>query len=238
VILTYHSLDESGRLFSTPPSVFRRQVRALLDSRLQPAPLDQATSVPGALCLTFDDGFRSFRKYALPVLLEWRVPATLFVVSGYCGRTKGWQSSQAASEGDHLLDWSELREIADAGVVIGAHTVNHPNLTRLSDQQARQEMRDSRDQIEDRIGRPVTSLAYPYGHADARIRRLASGEFQLACGTELALVNGGSDPFLLPRIFEFYLRSPFWLRRLRRPEGRAYVSLRRRMAAARDTLTP
>lgn len=232
-ILTYHALDDSGRLFSTPPAVFRRQIAALIESGLRPVPLDAVWETAGSFSLTFDDGLRSFRELALPLLLEHRLPATLFVVSGFCGRARGWRSSPAPDSADVLLDWEELRDIAAAGIAIGAHTVSHPSLTGLSDDRALQEMRDSRREIEDRIGKPVTGFAYPYGHTDERIRQLAAGEFLLACGTELAMLDPDSDRFNLPRIFEFYLRSPFWLRRLGTLEGRAYVALRRLIAQLR-----
>lgn len=233
-ILTYHSLDDSGRLFSTPPAVFRSQMAALIESGLRPAPLAAVRETAGSFSLTFDDGLRSFRELALPLLLEHRLPATVFVVSGFCGRARGWRSSRAPDGEDVLLDWEELREIAAAGVAIGAHTVSHPSLTGLSDESALQEMRDSRREIEDRIGKPVTGFAYPYGHSDERIRKLAAREFRLACGTELAMLNGDSDRFDLPRIFEYYLRSPFWLQRLGAFEGRAYVALRRKIARHAD----
>ena len=206
----------------------------MAESGLQAVPLDVVKGMPGSVSLTFDDGYCNFRDHALPLLVRHRLPATLFVVSGYCGRTRGWRSQAQPAYEQPLLSWEELREIADAGVTIGAHTVHHYNLISLPEEQVVREMHDCRIEIEDRIGRPVNAVAYPYGFSNARIRQLAEQEFQIACGTRLALVNENSDSFDLPRIFDFYLRSPFWLGRLNRPDGRAYIAIRKWVSAGRD----
>jgi len=235
-ILVYHSLDTSGLVFSTDPGVFRAQIEAIAGSGLRTVPLEMIRRVPGAVALTFDDGYANFLDHALPLLVDHRLPATLFVVSGYCGRRRGWLSQSPPGTGQPLLSWNAIRQIAEAGITIGAHTVNHPDLLSLSDEQAIREMRDCRHEIEDRIGRPANALAYPYGRSNERIRRLAREEFQLACGTRLALVNDSSDPHDMPRIFDFYVKSPFWLRKLNRADGRAYIAARGWVAKGRDLL--
>jgi peptidoglycan/xylan/chitin deacetylase (PgdA/CDA1 family) len=76
----------------------------------------------------------------------------------------------AAYPGDMgTMDWEQLRALADRGVEIGSHTVSHPHLTRLSDQELDRELRDSRDHLEDELGRPCRYLAYPYGEDDRRV---------------------------------------------------------------------
>ena len=231
-ILTWHSLDRTGRLYSTPPDVFRMQVEALLEGGLRFVSLDQVTTADGSVALTFDDGHCNFLDTALPILLEYKIPSTLFVVSGRCGGDKNWPSCQPFStKDDELLSWDQLRQAASAGVAIGAHSVHHPNLVTLSESDAARELRDSRLEIEDRLGRPVPWFAYPYGHSNPRLRALAAREFKLACGVDLSLARKDSDPFDLPRIFEFYLRHPFWLRHLTAPLGRTYLAARRLKSA-------
>jgi len=79
----------------------------------------------------------------------------------------------AAAHPDELatLTWDGLRSLAERGVEIGSHTRTHPNLRTLSDDELRDELRTSREEIEDELGRPCTSLAYPYGQFDERVRR-------------------------------------------------------------------
>ena len=220
-ILLYHSLDQTGSLFSIDPALFRRHVEAIVQSGITVAPLAQVRETPGALALTFDDGHRNFLDRALPLLVEFRMPATMFVVSGYCGHKPD------------ALTWREVREIAAAGIDIGAHSVTHRDLTTLSAAEVQVEMRGSQAHIEDQLGRPVRAFAYPYGRSNTHVRRHASEIFDLACGVRLAQAGRDADPFDLPRVFDFYVRNPRRLKRLASLEGRVYLELRRTASALR-----
>src|SRR6202043_11676 len=91
-ILTYHSLDDSGSVISVPPALFRRQMDFLAASGIPVVPLNEVMKRPGSVAITFDDGFRNFADHAVPVLERHRLPATVFVVSRYCGLTNDWPS--------------------------------------------------------------------------------------------------------------------------------------------------
>src|SRR5665213_104223 len=66
-----------------------------------------------------------------------------------------------------FLDWDEARRMVDAGMTIGAHTRTHPVLSRLTPDDQRSELQTSKAEIEARLGRPVTTLAYPIGGPEA-----------------------------------------------------------------------
>ena len=74
-ILTYHSLDDSGSVISTPPSRFQRQMEFLAASGIPVAPLDQVLACPGSVAITFDDGFRNLLDHAVPFPLAVARPA-------------------------------------------------------------------------------------------------------------------------------------------------------------------
>ena len=95
------------------------------------------------------------------------------------------------------MGWDELRERADRGVAIGSHAVSHPHLTTLAADELRRELRESKEEIEDRLGRPCDDLAYPYGEYDGRVRAEAR-----AAGYERAYALRGSraDAFAAPRL--------------------------------------
>lgn len=59
--------------------------------------------------------------------------------------------------------WQEVREMADDGVQIGAHTLNHPILSRLSRDEAKQEIAGSKKELESSLQRPVDWFCYPQG---------------------------------------------------------------------------
>jgi peptidoglycan/xylan/chitin deacetylase (PgdA/CDA1 family) len=64
---------------------------------------------------------------------------------------------------DRMVTWDQVREMRRAGACIGAHTVTHPVLSRISLDDAVREIRDSRDRVSQELAEPVTSFAYPYG---------------------------------------------------------------------------
>ena len=67
------------------------------------------------------------------------------------------------------MSWSQIRELDAAGVEIGSHSLSHPRLTGLDDKALQTELTDSRLALEDKLGKPVTSFAYPYGEFDRRV---------------------------------------------------------------------
>jgi len=235
-IITYHSLDDSGSSISISSALFRAHLDALISSSLKVVPLAGVLDNPGCIAITFDDGYRNFLKVAAPLLNEYRIPATVFVVSGYCGRYNEWRSGVKNLPRLEMLSWAEVREISQAGFAIGAHTVNHPNLTTLPAADVARELRGCRSDIEDRIGLPVDTLAYPYGATSAAVCEMAKQEFRLACGVRPQFVGPASDPFDLPRIDAGYLRKLYWLSNLNTGLGSAYVAAQRRVAAVRALL--
>jgi peptidoglycan/xylan/chitin deacetylase (PgdA/CDA1 family) len=101
--------------------------------------------------------------------------------------------------------WSELREMADSGLVeIGSHTVTHPILSSLTDQESWGELSTSRAQIEEGIGREVRAFCFPNGTAAdyrrSQIEQARRAGYSNAVVTRFGLVRPGTDPYELPRI--------------------------------------
>ena len=113
---------------------------------------------PRDLAVTFDDGLKSVRN-ALPVLTAYRIPYTLFVVSG-------WADGEASWHPELLMDWRDIEEQIAAGAAVGSHSVTHPDFSRLDDDEAEEELRRSRETIESRIGVSPTTFAIPLGQSN------------------------------------------------------------------------
>ena len=173
-ILTYHSLDDSGSVISTRPETFRAQMELLKREGAPVVAAGEIASRPGSVALTFDDGFQNFYTHAFPVLREFGFPATVFIVSGYCGGRNNWPTQSAGVPVLDLMGWSEIREVSRYGVSLGAHTVTHPHLGSLPTAEAERELRQSRAEIQDRTGVRVTEFAYPYGDWNPALRGLAA----------------------------------------------------------------
>ncbi|MBN9660095.1 MAG: polysaccharide deacetylase family protein [Acidobacteria bacterium] len=229
-ILTYHSLDESGSVISVTPQLFRRQMAMLNASGRKVVPLELITATPNAAAITFDDGYVNFFDHALPVLDDFGFPSTVFVVSRLCGRQSAWAGS---GPGRPLMDWGQLRQLWSRRVSVGAHTATHADLRNLAPGAVAGELDECRCEIEQRTGRKVRTFAYPYGAADAQVRRIAAERFDWCCGVELDFVGPAADPALLPRLDMFYFDSPSRFARLVEGNAQQYVALRRALRRIR-----
>ena len=209
-----------------PPETFRHHMGFLAEAGVPVVPLAQALTQPGSVAITFDDGFANLIDHAIPVLAEHNFPAAIFLVTKYCAGENNWpgQSYDKASILP-LMSWEQAAALPPA-ITLGAHTVNHPDLTRLDPAECERELRDSRDQIEQRLGRPARWLAYPYGASSVQVQQIAGRHFDLAVGTTLRFLPAHPNAMDLPRIDTFYLRDSFPIERLFTPVGSAYIGLR------------
>ena len=182
-ILLYHWFDDGSGVptaspeFGIAPADFRRQMEWLVESGLRVVPLaDIVQALHGgrdlprhAVAITFDDAYDDFREHALGVLVDLGLPATMFAVSGSIGQTNAWDAVRG-EPARPLLDWAGLRELADAGIEIGSHSVTHPDLRTLPNDALAVELTASRELLEDGLGRPVPHFAYPHGLHDDRVK--------------------------------------------------------------------
>ena len=80
-----------------------------------------------------------------------------------------------------VLNWDELRELQQEGAAFAAHTRTHPALPQVSVEQARAEIRGSREDLKRELGRTLPVFAYPFGAHDERVAAIAGEEgFELA----------------------------------------------------------
>ena len=236
LILTYHSLDASGSPISLPPETFAQHMQWLASAQIPVVPLTAITESRGAVAITFDDGFHNFREHAFPILHELLFPATVFIVTGYCGKTNRWPAQPASIPSLDLLSWTEIGELARHGVDFGGHSVNHPDLTRIERGAASAEIRECRTQLEDHLGRAIESFAWPYGSSNHDLRMEVAEKFILGCGTDLRFLERNYERANLPRIDAYYVARAFWFKNQRSRWGKAYLSLRRILRQGRSFL--
>ena len=204
-IIGWHRVDGDTEGLSTGVDDFRRHLDELDAWGATVLPLDAAVAklVDGtlpdrAVVLTFDDGYASVVETAWPILRERGLPTTLFVVSGYLSGDLRFAWDRDEPEGDRLrlARPDELVAAAAEGLDIGSHTVTHPWLPRLGPDQLAHELLDSRCALEELLGRPVTSLAYPTGGWNPAVRTAAA-----RAGYELAItVDRGLNTVRTPHL--------------------------------------
>lgn len=242
-ILTYHSLDDSGSVVSVSPRRFADQMAALNGLGYRGIALREALAQreengdwpERCVALTFDDGYDSVRKHALPVLCEHGFSATLYVVSGHVGGTNDWSTTPPKLGIHPLMTWDRMRECAAAGLEIGAHTMTHRDLKTLTPEQIDQELTGCRRDIEARLEQPCDSFAYPYGRVSPAAHAAAAGMFRCSCTTVLKRA-ANEDAHLLPRLDMYYFRTQTQLERLVTGRLDRYLTLRRWGRAARGSL--
>ena len=177
LFLCYHSVTAVGPSpLSIAPDLFEAQL-ALLRRRgyrtgglgeLRLLAAGQRLPAPQVF-LTFDDGYRDSATEAFPLLLEYGFKGWFFVIPPLLedGGALAWPEVVGERrEYPHTmrsLTWSMAKEMADAGMEFGSHTLTHPHLPELADERLTQELLDSRQKIIDELGRCDT-LAYPFGH--------------------------------------------------------------------------
>lgn len=113
-----------------------------------------------AVVMTFDDGHLSDHEIALPLLREAGASATFFIVPAFIG-TEGF------------MQWHHVRALHDAGMEIGSHSLTHPDFRTLDAAAAGEEFSHSKQEIEQQIGAPIQSFAFPFGFAPKRYYALA-----------------------------------------------------------------
>jgi peptidoglycan/xylan/chitin deacetylase (PgdA/CDA1 family) len=213
-VLTFHAIEECSSVISVSPHVFLRGIARLHQHGYQTLSLLNAADFircgqhfpERSMVITFDDGYQSVYENAFPVLQRYGMSATVFLTVGM-NKNTNVGDRLLPLENRTMLSWDEIREMHRYGIDFGAHTLTHPDLTRLADPQLESEIYDSKVIIENALGTHVSSFAYPYGRYNHRCRTIAQQHFACACSDRLGLVNIHSDIFSLKRVDAYYLRT-------------------------------
>jgi peptidoglycan/xylan/chitin deacetylase (PgdA/CDA1 family) len=188
-VLAYHKISPEKEIGLTTirPQVFEQQLQIILESGFTPITFTQLVSglpVPEKpIILSFDDGYESIYRYALPVLEKYKIKAVVYVLAGYIGEINSWEAFPVQRKQRHL-DKNQIREMSDMDIEIGSHGLSHSYLPVLELPELRSELITSRKVVEDITGRNIVSFCYPYGIANNTIRN----EIQ-DCGYQYAVGN-------------------------------------------------
>ncbi len=166
-----------SREIDIPERRFEEQIEGVL-AEGGAVPLDVALAGGGGgLVLSFDDGFRDFYDVVLPRLVDAGLPALLYLATGFVDAGDP-RSGVPASE---ALSWGMLAEAVSTGLVtVGAHTHGHTDLSRASAREADDEMRRSKESVEEHLSQACRHFAFPWGKASPEAERAARGHFATA----------------------------------------------------------
>ncbi len=152
------------------PSDLEAQIEALLDAGYVFLFADEyGKTKEKSVVLTFDDGYTDNCTELLPILKKYNVKATVYIIGDLVGNHHEY------------LTYDQIREMADSGLVqFGCHTMSHPDLTTLTDEQIREEYQRCKDLIKSLTDQDCRSIAYPYGYYDARVTAITKEYFDYA----------------------------------------------------------
>lgn len=233
VILRYHSVG--GGFHDDIPPVRFRQDMEYLSERYEVVDLSAAVASPKPekkIALTFDDGYRDFYEHVRPILHEFDIPATVFVISETLS-DDGFAHDDAYEY--EYMSASQLRELVDDDLVtIGNHTRTHPDLTAISDPEAiESEVVGAKRDLERELSTKITRFSYPYQKFDSDALDIVSRSHEYAvAGTERSLLSlQTANPCRLPRLngaidrtnLEYRMTDRGLLRRHLTNHGRRFI---------------
>lgn len=166
-VLMYHNVDHRHMetKLSVSPESFGRQMEYLDRAGYSVVSLHDAAVMiregdrdKRTVALTFDDGPSNFYSDAFPVLKKHGFTATVFMISDRVGAA-GYLSAE------------QVKEISDAGLDIGSHSVSHADLKELNAEELKREVEGSRAVLEEVTGREPAFFAYPEGKFNALVRK-------------------------------------------------------------------
>jgi peptidoglycan/xylan/chitin deacetylase (PgdA/CDA1 family) len=206
-ILMYHSIaDNSDDPYTVTISAFREQLFWLTEYGFSVVPLSfllqsiktrNYKKLIKKVVITFDDGYKDFVTNALPILLDHRAPATVFLVTDMLGGSASWNE---LGTNVRLMSEDEVRYIKAQGISLGSHSATHANLTLLDDEDLHRQLRDSHERLSC-LGESFYAFSYPWGQWSSQSMNAVK-----ASGYECAVAVGGQmrltaeNTYLLPRI--------------------------------------
>lgn len=206
-ILCYHNLNPTTKgSMNMTPQKFEAEIKWIKDNGYTIIPLKDAVaylqgkrdSLPEkSVVVTFDDGWQSAYTYLYPIAKKYNMPITLFIYP------------QTISVGKNAMTWEELKKLQQTGLFdIQGHTNWHPNFKQekkhLSadayDKFVKSQLVNSKKILEEKMGTPVTLLAWPFGIYDAYLeKQAADAGYEMAFTIDARPANRGDRPMAQPR---------------------------------------
>lgn len=194
ICLAYHDITNASRAsdgaadyYSVSTAAFGRQLDLMMAANLRGSSIAEAIARPEhSVGISFDDGDIGQATNAFPALAARNMTATFFVTTSWIG-TAAYAS------------WDQLREMRAAGMSIQSHTHSHPFLSELDEPHLRDELKRSRELLDEKLGQRTTMIAFPGGDPPRpEFRDVLAQEGYEVIGTSRWGRNARNDP-LKPR---------------------------------------
>ncbi|KZD88445.1 Polysaccharide deacetylase [Bacillus subtilis] len=191
----YHSIS-SGNSLRVPKKEFEAHMKWLHDNGYQTLTPKEAYLMltqdkkPSEKCvlITFDDGYTDNYQDAYPVLKKYGMKATIFMI----GKSIGHR---------HHLTEEQMKEMAQHGISIESHTIDHVELNGLTPQQQQSEMADSKKLFDHMFHQQTTIISYPVGRYNEETLKAAEKTgYQMGVTTEPGAASRDQGMYALHRV--------------------------------------
>jgi len=198
-VLMYHSINKgsAGSRLIVDAATFKKQMKFLKDHNFNCISINEyidniknkKKQKRKSVVITFDDGFEDNYLTAFPILKEFEIPVTIFIVTDWVGD-------------ENMLDWSQIKELEKSDLIdIGSHAVSHDMLTRMPKAEMLMEIKQSKQILEDALNKSIELFCYPTGAHSEFIKKMTKlSGYKAACATSVDKRTSLDDLFAIRRI--------------------------------------
>jgi peptidoglycan/xylan/chitin deacetylase (PgdA/CDA1 family) len=153
------------------------------------------------VAITFDDAFTSIMENAIPILKRYNLPATIFVPTGNLGQPPRWHLETGDTSGNEtVMSEEQILDLDKNGFEILSHTVSHPVLVKIADNELNAELTGARRALENIVGHTVVGISYPHGEFDARVcEAVKKAGYLFGFTVEPRMIENFTDNFRIGR---------------------------------------
>ncbi len=197
--------EDANRELEVTPQFLEQTIGNYLQQGYRFVSIDEACAIIAKgrskqpfVCLTFDDGYRDTFDLAYPLLKGHNIPFAVYVTTGFVDQTASvWWYDQT-----DVMNWEQIQALdADPLCTIGAHTITHPRLSTLTEDDMRNEIVVSKRRLEEVLVHTVDHFSYPHGdYNEDTITIVRDCSFRTALMAWGGTVRRGDSSFLLHRI--------------------------------------
>lgn len=198
-VLNYHQInDRDENSLTVHTDEFDQQMKYLVDNgyhTITPEEMmdafENGTPLPSKpVILTFDDGYVDNYKNAYPILEKYGLKGTIFLISDFIGTYPNY------------MTWAQVDEMQQSGIIdFESHTLSHPELDKLPDDQVMHQLADSKKALEWRLNKPINFIAYPCGSYDEELLRMTKeAGYRAAFTVHYGLATPAENPYMLDRV--------------------------------------
>lgn len=202
-ILMYHHIapNPHNNSYYVSPEIFDQQMAWIRDNNynvisyedLYLALAGEGTLPTNPTVITFDDGDRDQYTYAFPILQKYGYTATFFIIINHIG------------DGSYMT-WDMIKELRDAGMTIGSHSVYHDDMAKMGGRQLKYELQESKKILEDELGIPINFFCYPGGaFSSAAVEKVKEAGYVSAVTTVHRVFHEIADPYDLFVLARFHV---------------------------------